>query len=519
VLVVMALLFAAGSGAQASFLDDNAAFSAAISALRAAIGDHPRVLRIEVDAAGVVIDVQDLHNRKHVDRWRYGTVNLLQVIPVKRLTGPLPVDLQLLDPDLEANLFALDAVDLSATPKLMAAALARARLEDAAAVTHMEIARRTFILPHPSSSDIRWTLRVASGRERAEIFANAQGVIVGADLANTQRARTLDLLDEPALAVEAAAAFRDGVGAGPVLTGIGIGPKTVSFGTNIRDQTLPKLGFGMPATASFTWDLNGLQQRLGAIDVNAQMGTPGPAPFSIDDVDWTILAKLTQDALVKVARPRARVTNLGLSKSSEQPGGPVLTWTVEIAEPSGEITSVIADPKGVIQRVVLPPSRRPKPNWLDAATIASAIARIAPTFGDDAEIASIIFDDRRGRITVDDRQNGGRAATFEFSADGVTRAAFSFSLDSMGPRFSVADTRSLDAQKIAALEAEAMKRLVTQGTAYLDSVSIGAHGFVRQAGAHAIEIRLRDMAEDSARAHYAWIVFDFDGRVLDSVTF
>ena len=517
-LVGVALLAACGR-AQASFLDDSATFGAAIAALRPAIGDHPRVLKIEVDADGVMIDAQDPHNRNHVDRWRYGIVNLLQMIPVKRLTGPRPVDLQLVNPDLEANLFDLDAVDLSATPKLMAAAVARAQLRDRAAVTHMEIARRAFILPNPTSGDIRWTLRIDSGRERAEIYANAQGVIVGVDVGNTQRARTLNMLDEPALAADAAAAFRASVGAGPVVTSIGIDRKTVSFGTNIRDQTLPKLGIGMPATASFTWDLNGLQRRLGAIDVTAQMGAPGPAPFSVDDVDWTILAKLEQDGLARVAVPQATIKHLGIGRSSEQPGGSVLAWTVEIAEPSGEVTSVIADQKGAIQRVVLPASRRPKANWLDAATIAGAIARIAPTFGDDAKIASIVFDDRRGRITVDDRQNGGRAATFDFSSDGVTRAAISFSLDAMGPRFGVADIRPLNEQTIATLLAEALKRLGAPGPAYLESVSIGGQPFVRQAGAHAIEVRVRDLAEDSARAHYAWIVFDFDGRVLDVVTF
>ena len=89
----------------------------------------------------------------------------------------------------------------------------------------------------------------------------------------------------------------------------------------------------------------------------------------------------------------------------------------------------------------------------------------------------------------------------------------------MGPRFGVADIGSLNEQRIAALLAEALKRLGTQGPAYLESVSIGGQPFVRQAGAHAIEVRVRDMAEDSARAHYAWIVFDFNGQVLDFVTF
>jgi len=518
ILGAVTLIFA-GSSAQANFLDDSSEFATAISALRAALGDHPRILKIEVEADGVVIEAQDPRNRKHVDRWRYGTVTYLKVFSAKRLSGPQAVDIQLVNPDLEANLFDLDAVDFSAAAKLIPAAIARARLQDAVAVTRMTIARRTFILPTPSSGEVRWTVRIDSGREHAEVHANAQGVIVGADLSATRRAQTLDLLDEPALAADAAAAFRASVGAGPVLTEASIDRKTISFRTNIRDQSMAQLGFGMPATASYTWDLNGLQRRLGAIDVNAQMGRSGPAPFSVDDVDWTILAQLERDALARAALPRAKITGLRVAKSSEQPGGPALVWTVELTEPSGEVTSVVADPRGAIQRVVLPASRRPKPKWLDAATIAEAIARIAPTFGRETKIASIAFDDRGGRITLDDPSQGGGAATFDVAPDTFARATISFSFDSMGPRFAVGDIASLDAQKIAAMQAEAMKRLGAQRTAWLESVRIGAHPFVGRAGARAIEVRLRDLAEDSIQAHYAWIVFDFDGRVLDSSGF
>ena len=95
----------------------------------------------------------------------------------------------------------------------------------------------------------------------------------------------------------------------------------------------------------------------------------------------------------------------------------------------------------------------------------------------------------------------------------------SFAFDATGPRFNVGEIASLDAPKIAALQAEASKRLAGQRTAYLESVRFGSHPFVRRAGARAIEVRLRDIAEDSVQAHYAWIVFDFDGRVLDSSTF
>lgn len=513
-LIGAALLASAGS-ARASFIDDGATFSLAISALRGAIGDHARVLRIEGDGNGIEIEAQDPHNPDHIDRWRYGIVNYLGMIPLRRLSGPEPVDPTLVNPDLEANLFDLDSVQFSALGKLIDAAIARAHLQDEAKVTHIEIARQTFILPRPSSGDVRWSLHIDSGRERADIIANAQGIIVGADLSGTRRARTLNIFKEPDLAADAATAFRNAIGPQSVLTRVGIDAQTVAFETNMRDKSLAILGASLPATATYTWDLDGLRQRLGTIDVNAQMGTPAPAAFGVNDVDWTILGKLESDALAKAAIPQASLQSVALTMSADQPGTPVLGWTVALVEPNGDVTTVIADKTGAIQRVDLPESRRPKIDWRDPAALAGAIARVGSIFGQDTKIASIVADDRRGRITVDDSAHGGQAATFDFTGDGVARDGISFSLDSMGPRFAVADLAGLDAQKIAALQADAFKRLSGSKKAYLESVTIGAHPFVRQAGAHAIEIRLRDVPEDSAKAEYAWIVYDFSGRALD----
>jgi hypothetical protein len=513
-----ALLFA--GGAQAGFLYDSAAFVSAMSALRPALGAHPRVLRITIAADRVVIEAQDPHNLSHVDSWQYATVNVLRIFPLSRLTGPEPVTLSLVNPDLEANLFDLDAVDLSALPKTISAAVARAQLQDTAtaAVTYIEITRQTFILPNPSSGDVRWTLHVASRREHADIYADAKGILNGADVSATRRAQTLNLLNDPAPVADAATAFRAAVGAGPVLTKIAISADTVSFTTNVRDDSMAKIGFSMPAVQSYTWDLSGLKRRLGEIDTNA-MGAAGPPPFGIDDVNFAVLPQLERDALARIALPTAKVTEAAIAKVTDQPGGPALAWTVEIREPSGEKSSAIADVQGAIQRVVLPANRQPKLNWLDPATIAGAIARIGPTFGTDAKIASIVFDDGQGRVTVDDRDNGGRPSTFEFSPDGVTRATISFMLDSMGPRFGVADVAPVNEQVIAALEAQALQRLGAGRMAWLESVTIGGHPFVRQAGARAIEVRVRDRAQDSVQANYAWVVFDFSGKVLDVSTF
>lgn len=299
-------------------------------------------------------------------------------------------------------------------------------------------------------------------------------LIVLALLAAGARAQALDLFDDTARLTDAVAAFRASVGAGPVLKSVGIDAKTVYFATNTPDAGLSKLAPGLPSSAVYTWDQNGLRrQALGRVDADAAMGQASPLPFSIDDVNWKILAQLARDALARAAIPRAKVGHLGIARSAQEPGGPLLLWTVEIVDPGGEVITVTADVRGAIRRVVLPVSRRPKPDWLDATTIADAIARIGPTFGADTRIASIVFDSGGGRITLDDRKNGGRPATFDLSADGATRAAISFSLDAMGPRFAVADLAPLDARLIKTLQAEALERLGAQRQAWLDSVSIG----------------------------------------------
>jgi hypothetical protein len=516
-LASVIFLISWGGIAQGGFIDNGTELTQAITALRSSIGNHPRILKIEVQPDDVVVEAQDPNNLKHVNRWRY--VNHIGILPIQWVFGPEPVDLQLINPDLEANLFDLDTVAFSATPKLGKAAIEHARLQDAAMITRMEIERQTYILPKPSSGDVRWSLHIASGREQAEVYANAHGDITGADLSSTQRAKTLNLYKEPNLVVDAAATFRDTVGADPVLTSVGIDTQDVSFLTNIADNRLGKLTGGLTQVARYSWNLEGLHSQFPSMDTSAllQKANQGPTlvPFSVNDVDWTILGKLETDSLAKVNLPQAQITGIKIERSSSQPGQVILAWTIKITDAGDEDTSVIADTKGAIQRVVLPESRRPKLVWTDPATLANAISHIGTAFGPNTKIASIVGDDRGGRITIEDPANGGNLATFDLAGDGVTRASMTFTMNSEGPRFGVADLALLTQQKITALVADAMKRFGRNKQVYLESISIGAHMFVRKAGARAIEVRVRDIQQDSAKAEYAWIVYDFEGRALD----
>jgi hypothetical protein len=512
----MSALLVSTSMSRASFVDNEADLLSALTELRGAIGDHARVLKVDIDARTVAIEAQDPANRQHVDRWEYKTIKF-GPLQTGRLAGPQPVQLQMLNPVLEENLFDLDVINFSATSRLQASAIKRVGIQDPPTVTRMEIARRLYILPKPSSGDVRWTLSIGSARESARVFANASGAITGMDVGETMRAKTLNLLKEPDLIADAAAAFRETVGAEPVLTRVGVDHNSVGFATSLKDEGYNKLMGGLPATMSFTWNLSGLVQRLGSVDINAATGRQGPAPFGVGDVDWTILGRIEADALAKVAIPGAAVTEMAVAKSPDRPGDPQLVWSVDIRDPRGEKTTVVTDTKGAIQRVVLPASRQTKINWMEPGALARAISRIGSTFGPNVRIASISADDRGGKITIDDPTRGGEPATFDLVGDDLKRASISFSFSSSGARFGIADVSTLTEEKLASIEADAMKRLGAKKQLYLESVQIGAHMFVKKAGARAIEIRFRDIPVDSARANYAWIVYGFDGKVLDYV--
>ena len=119
----------------------------------------------------------------------------------------------------------------------------------------------------------------------------------------------------------------------------------MSVSTNIGDKSLGKLVTNMPVTATFTRDLNGLQRRLGAIDINATMGAPPPAAFAAD-VDWAILGKLEERAIDKAAVLHGLVNRVSVAISADQPAGPVLIWTVEVTDPTGEVTKSLLMRRG-----------------------------------------------------------------------------------------------------------------------------------------------------------------------------
>src|SRR5262245_27764872 len=104
VLALCALLLAGCRfGAPVSLFEEEGAIAQAVDALKQRIGAPVHVLNIVVVPAQVAIRVQDVKNRNRVEEWRVDRLHSVG-ISWDRVTGPVPHELTLSNPDLEANL-------------------------------------------------------------------------------------------------------------------------------------------------------------------------------------------------------------------------------------------------------------------------------------------------------------------------------------------------------------------------------------------------------------------------------
>jgi hypothetical protein len=205
----------------------------------------------------VIVDAPDPTNVQNLKEWRFARI--LGFIPW--VSGPEETGKQP-DPNVEAKLFDLDAIAFSEMSKLEKAAIKRAAIPDGV-VKQIAIGRAIPGAGQTIAGDIFVSLDIEGARERADVNANAQCVILGGDFSETQHAKTLNLFKEPDLIAEAAAAFGDKVSKDPVLTQVWVDARNVTFETNISTEELKKqLGAG--ATYAFPWNLNGLDRRISS---------------------------------------------------------------------------------------------------------------------------------------------------------------------------------------------------------------------------------------------------------------
>jgi len=508
--VVAALLLSAlPASASDSFFDEGRAQAALEKIFDKA--NHPaRVLGLEIHRQQLDLEIQDPAQPKHIDAWsdRINT-GALGYILAESVSGPRPVEPTLINTDLAANLFEFDPAQAAIVPKLVANAIARARLEDAATVSRMELRRQLHLVPEPSSGPPQWTIEVNSGRERAEVYADLAGNITHANLDGTRRAQALNYQNGGKELDDVVAAIAGALGKEPTIKSLIVYDKSLIFEARNPDHP--------DRDARFTAGLNGVYRDL-LLDTMVNIKLPNEAPagrFAITDVDWSLLTKIEQAARDRLQLPGGKVGLVKLTMPASGIGGPALQWeiNIEAADDRAVEGYVAFDNQGQIVSTHYPPGRGPKLDMLDAASIAPALDALKSALGEHAAVTELEFSNERLMVTTRDPKTPDGRLVFEYRGEALARSIMPpFDWPTFGPDwyFDLASVKP-----VAALWQEmARDTLARLGLAdgKIDRVTISKQKlFMPRNDRALVEIR----AEAGRRE--GRVVYDLNGKVVDIV--
>jgi hypothetical protein len=509
-LACLVLLAGCRFGEAVSFFDEDNAIERAIGTFRERMGAPMRVLNISIAPDQITIRAQDAANRSRVNEWRLVRMHVA-ALNWDRVSGPSPHELSLINPDLEANLFELDEIDFAAATTLARMAVERAALADKARVTRMEIARQVFVVPRPSSGEIRWTVDVSNDRESVQVFADARGTIVGMNVDGTNRAKTLDILREFNLVADAARAFRFILGADQVLTRVSISSRSIGFETNFPDPSFPIPVSGNLSTRRvYTWSLNGLQRALGTVNADAAFSTAPKAPFGVDNVDWAILPKLAAAATEQLAMPQGRITAIELSKPANALGPPIILWKIEITDQNNEKGFILADTAGSVKQLMPPQSRRKPADWYDPKTMFDTLVRIGVEFGHDRKFAEITFFNDKVIITAENHMEPNVYGQILLTDGGFERFGTPAMAATKNVPFRIDDLQGLTLERIRGLETQTLATLKLPPNT-ISSITIG-RGSMDPSPKGNVTIEIR--AEEKLSGRAGRVNYEFDGTVI-----
>lgn len=347
-----------------------------------------RALNVEIKADKLTIQLQDPAAPTHVDEYTYRKLPGLLGMFLPDVTGPTAIRLNLINPNLEENLFDLDQVDFAAVPTTAADAVRRVALDGGGTVDTITIQRKIRILPAPSSGDVEWHVGVHGPRESATAYADAKGRITHLDLSGTQRAKTLDYTKDSVMLTEAIDRIRSSFGSDAIYNHFAVSRLNVGF--TVRDEKDPK------ATQNYSCDISAIRQSV--LDSMFKMPKSPFAEerdyFSIDDADWSKVASFGKVALEKIVVPNAQIFSVELLKPAQKLKPQKLRWRVRVLEGSfGESGYAEFDPKsGELTAVELPPSQVKAVNFLEPGQTSTLLAKIREDFNAGTPFMEISVD-------------------------------------------------------------------------------------------------------------------------------
>jgi hypothetical protein len=499
-----------------AFADDDPNFfqegkaQAALEQIFEKAGHPTKALSVEVEAYRLTVEIQDPANPKHVDAWvdTLGTGRMRWLFPEK-ISGPSPVELNLINPDLDANLFELKPADMAVIHALGATAIKRAGLEDPIVDGRLTLKRQLRLVPQPSSGPPEWVVELSSGRERATVYADMTGRITHANFDGTRRAQALNYLAGGKEFDDAIALVADAVGKGAVIRSISVDPHSIGFVAPNPDHP--------ERLSRYSAGLNGVYRDLLTEDVvNIKMpGDDKLSSFSLAEVDWDQLTKLQEAARRQLELPGGRISGIRLTKPNTGAGAPAVQWEISVKSATDPASDgyVDFDAAGKVLHTRYPQGKGPKLDLFAAPAYATAFTALRQALGDHASVVELRFDRDRLLATVKDPRDLSAQTVFEYHGEALSRSILPpLDWPTFGPDwfFDLAATGSA-ANRWAELQQDTLARL-GMANATIDRITISKQKLMMPRNDRVlIEIR----AEEGKRG--GRVVYDLAGKPVDIV--
>jgi hypothetical protein len=439
--------------AEATYVNSPALRDRALAALSRAIGADRKISKLEIRSDRILVWAQDAIVAHYTEEWTASRMRLL-VFDRDNISGPRPTDGDGIVKRREGSFFALDEVALDRIESIVAEGIALAQMERRPEVNAITVARRIAILPEPSYGEIQVTLELTTEREHATIYADAQGNVLGGDLAGTTRASRLNLIaDDDWPMADAQRRIAEVLG-DKRLHGLRIYDSYVFF--QAEHPTRPKM------TKDYSWDLGGVSGGFEMDDVFS--GVRDTAPFGMAELDLSLLPAIKVAALEAFDWPGAKITYIEADKPTDRPGLPQLIWSIDLTQTNGEKGKVLLDATAKVLDVELPESRLAAISepWLAPVTVARTLQRLQTAFGPDAKFGEILLNDTQGSVLVEDPQAPGTMASFIVDPQSIRRFGTPMPWEAeLDPArtFTIADLGTLDEARLEKLAGQTLARM------------------------------------------------------------
>lgn len=506
VLVVVALPALA---ADRSYTDDAEVREKGMNALVAKMGETRPVARLRITPGDIEVAAQADSGDGFL-QWTVNRVDL-QLVNLHMVTGPTRADDFSLVDDETGAFFRLSETGLAQYDAAIAAAIDYARLEDAPAVTSVEIARAISILPEPAYGEIRWTVTLKTASESAIVYLTTAGEVIGGDLSDTERAEDLDLFIDDNWPMDEAQALLAGVLGASRVHEVRVYPSYVFVtADHPTDSSLQR---------DYSWNLEGVTRGIVDTPNLVTLGMGDIATFPFAEIDLTALPKIKAAAREAFASTDAVITAMEASKPLDRASADLkVLWEVEFRQANGEEGEVWLDLAGNVVEVKLPESRLPEAGpWLAPATVIDTLKRIGETFGPDAKLSEITINDTQASIDIEDPQAPGEVAHFLMDAREVTRFGSGSFFASLEPAnvFTPADLGGLTVERLTDMVDRTVERLkMDKGEVFRFTFS--RHALIMDPTDNRLMVEIR-YGQEQGSGDAGWMTFLLDGTQTDEL--